>query len=261
VRARRLRFTSLLVLGIAGSACSDTASPDDRLSAEGTPALRDIMVSGPEDIPLEDGDSIPSEFLAPSSIHSTTLDADFESTYAYATASMRYFATHGKIELGLKLKKGLQTVDSASGYTSDDQFLPFMSTLYTPATVSLPGQCGYRLDAKVFFSAWMAFPLPKSGSLFSWGLRTESLSKPASQPECPPAPTWESWGGGYSASSWSSIWDPESEWMYEDTYDPYSGSCGLYQLWIVTVNDYVVEAWWERTDVDDEYCESVYIYV
>jgi hypothetical protein len=247
-----LTLGTVIVVSVA---CSDASAPITRHRAEDVP-LRNIVVNGPQDVPLEDGDSMPQAFLntAPL-IQNTKLDSDFAPTFAYATATMQYFASHAKLEVSLKLKRGTDVIDSASGAASDDNLIPLSSTLYAPSNVSLSAKCGLRLDAKAQYSAWMAFPIPKTGTLFSWGHTSQSLSKPSAQPDCPPAPP----GGGSTSGDdfWTPLWEDPEIWQDDDDESPYIGSCGLYQLWIATINGIVVDSWWEWTEVDDAYCASI----
>ncbi len=243
--------TLLLALGLSLVGCSDTSAPDARYTAVSAAPLHNVWVGGPQDIPFEDNDSLPPQFNAAPLIHWSALDSDFTSNYAFATASMRYFASHAKIDVTLKVKRGTEVVDSGSSVAVDENLLPFFNTIVAPLTISNPGPCGHRLDAKALYSAWMAFPIPKTGTLFSWGLTTSSLSKPSAQPDCPPPPPPPPPVGG-GGNDWDYLWDSSSD----DSENQYDGSCGLYQLWIATIDGVVVDWWWERTDVDDEYCNS-----
>jgi hypothetical protein len=253
IKALAMTLLSCLIM----ASCTDAAAPTDRLSANGALPQRDVVVSGPQDIPLDDGESLPPEFSSAPLIDRTFLDVGFNDEVAYAVATMNYVSTHAKIELSLKLKKGLAVIDSASTTATDENLLPGYRILPARVVLTLPAKCGLRADAKALASAWMGFPVPKVGALFTWGLISQPNSNGAYQPECPPPPPPPPPPPTYNDDQgWSSDWDVPSWWDAESE-DPYDGTCGLWQLWVATINGVVVDWWWDVADADDAYCSSI----
>jgi hypothetical protein len=209
-----------------------------------------MVVSGPDDVPLNDGEVMPDEFRLAPLISASFLDAGFLSKVAWATASMDHFSTHGKIVLRLKLKRGDTTVDSDSAVAVSEELLPRWLRLSARVNLSTPGECGYRADASATFSAWMGFPIPKTGNLFTWGLTTISDSKPAYQPQCPPSTV------SPSDSEWLEDLLGEDYWQEEETEysEEYEGECNLCQLWFLILESEIIGIWWECTQIDESYC-------
>jgi hypothetical protein len=214
--------------------------------------MQSVIVDGPDDVPLDDGESMPSAFLAAPLIDGGNVDVGFTQTYAYAVANMRHYSSHGRTHLTLTLKRGETVVDSDTASSLNEELLPRWNTMVTRVVLSTPAPCGYRADARAVFSAWMAFPIPRTGTLFSWGHVQQPFPGTASQPACPPPPGGS---GGDEEDDYYFINTGNGE--NEDGGEVYDGSCETCQLWLAFVNGVYVTYWWECTEVDPEYCESL----
>jgi hypothetical protein len=253
-----------LLAALIASACSDASAPAERIAAPGAEPLRSIQVSGPEDVPLEPSEEMPAAFYESTEIQGTSLEVDFAPGFAYAIAAMEYFATHGNVDVLLKLKgEDGRVLDSDTGIDSEESLLPKRTRLVARAMVSTPKECGLTADAKATYHVWMGFPLPRTLQFFTWGHRTTSLPKVKPQPECPPVEdfwtfigmTLQSGGGGSGDDGTS---DDQSDYGWSD--DPYEGGCILCQEWIAIINGEPVYAWWECSFEDYSVCAEYGLY-
>ena len=238
---------------VAVLACSDPVAPSQRISAESGGVLQMVVVNGPEDVPLEDGEEMPAQFLSPPQIDRTFIDVGFLPRVAWATAQMRYYATNARLSLYLKLKKNDLTIDRDSSQVSSETLFPLFTSLPARVNISTPAECGYRVDASASFTSWMTFPLPKTGNFFAWGHSSKGETAFEVQPTCPPVIT--------NGTEWV------DELLNEDGYtddeaseypdEEYDGTCQFCQFWYATVDDRIVAVWLDCTETDDSYCTDI----
>jgi hypothetical protein len=244
-------IVSLLLAALVAAACTDSAAPDNRVPPPQSIGLRSIEVDGPDDVPLEEGETMPDEFHSAPLIETTNMDVGFNGTSAYAVASMRYYATHGKVFVRLRVKHGDTVVGEDTTTSHNDELFPMWGRVVARVVVSVADSCGYRADALGSFSAWMGFPIPRTGDLFTWGRILTQLPGIASQDPCPPT---------FIPVSDSSDYDEDffiNEGEEPEGDDPYDGTCQTCQLWLAFINGYFYSYWWECVDEDPSYCESL----
>jgi hypothetical protein len=254
VKTTAKRIAALLVAALPLSACADGFKPVSApLSADSGVPLQSITVSGPSDIPLEPGEELPAEFYSAPLIQSQHVDVGFLPGIAWATASMRALSTHGQLLLRAKLKKGDQTVDADSALAYNEGLLPGSFLLTARVNMSVPADCGHRLDARAEYSAWMEFTLPLQGHTFKWGKVTETAFKLASQPACPP--TVVSYSAGWISDAFGLLDFSESAMDAPDDY--YFGDCEICQKWYAYIDDELIATWWECATTFDYFCDDI----
>lgn len=111
-------------------------------------------------------------------------------TTVHATASMRYFATNGELDLQVQVNSPTgASVTTPKVTEAKYHYIPILpSTTINANTISVVAtECGH--SAGTFANGLAYHSAPSPAGILQWGSTRKHDTRWASQPECPPPPT------------------------------------------------------------------------
>jgi hypothetical protein len=230
-------MTSLL-----GSSCSELDTvptqaphePGPRIEAPGDDPDR-VIAEGSGGAASD----LPDEFVG----HYTWLDVSADVGWmspqqAYGQAIVRYWASNVKASVELKVTDSKGNVVGTNTANSQDWWLiPWKATLYASTNVMVGATCGLIAQASAKGEVWDS-SISSAQGLLSWGNKSGSDGKSASQASCTPPPTPTSGGDGSIPPSTGGTAQPP-------TYQPAP---------FVPSGHWECTYWFKGTDYEREYC-------
>jgi hypothetical protein len=142
---------------------------------------------------------------------------------AEASSRLEYYGHSGRIDTGLKVLKGTQTVAASSISEPRSEFFPWRRTIQHVLQVPFPDPCGVKNESRAYFEASM----PAVGTGSAQSLASRNAFDIAELPPCAPPPEVvgrTKSNGVDDTSGWSICW-------YQIWYDSNGIVIGVQELY------------------------------